>query len=286
MIKEYIDKLTKFHFFIVINLLKSTALAWASILILHLIGIKYSVELALTNLPLLFFVLLTLSHFRKKSELKQILETYKKDPNNDDKKWKKDSLNKSSFLNQSKLENEKEDPNHHYLTLEEKLNTLSNNNGEIQLNKISMLTQNFDLILSLQVDEDKNTLYEFKHATNLIYQAVRDNLHHYCLIMKNIESLDDSILLEESMIPTKEKADLLQERLTLSEKQNHGAKEILIKNEVAISQLYAFISNIIDCYFYKMPASEMDLTLEKLVQQTRKTEQYTDDALSSPYQGG
>ncbi len=132
------------------------------------------------------------------------------------------------------------------LSLEKKLNSLPNKKGAIQLKKLKKLTQSFEEIIFSKKDEDNKSIVKYKQDTiNEFYQAVEDNLHHYYLVMKSIEPINSKIMYEASIYTKEEKNYLIQEWLTLSLKQKKCARNVLVENEQAITQLNIFITDIV-----------------------------------------
>ncbi len=131
-------------------------------------------------------------------------------------------------------------------SLEKKLNSLPSKKGAIQLKKLKTLTQSFEEIISFKKDEDNKSIAKYKQDTvNEFYQAVEDNLHHYYLVMKSIEPINSKIMYEASIYTKEEKNYLIQEWLTLSLKQKKCARDVLVENEQAITQLNIFITDIV-----------------------------------------
>jgi hypothetical protein len=131
-------------------------------------------------------------------------------------------------------------------SLEKKLNSLPNKKGAIQLEKLKILTQSFEEIISFKKNEDNKSIAKYKQDTvNEFYQAVEDNLHHYYLVMKSIEPINSKIMYEASIYSKEEKNYLIQEWLTLSLKQKKCARDVLVENEEAITQLNIFITDIV-----------------------------------------
>jgi hypothetical protein len=58
--------------------------------------------------------------------------------------------------------------------LNEKLNTLPDKKGVLQLKKLTALIDNIEEIISYQVDGDKATLLEYEQATEQVDQAVQE----------------------------------------------------------------------------------------------------------------
>ena len=199
----------------------------------------------------------------KKSEMEKILDTYKVIDYSQEEENNKGELISSPTIG-----------------LKEKLNTLSNKNGAIQLNKLTALTENFEDIISYQIDVDQPTVIEYRSAVDQVYQAVLSNLDHYFLVIKSVEPINNKMMYEASLYSQKEKKSLSDKWLDLSSKQKNHAKNILIKNEQAITQLYVFITDVVNISFNKMPANRMKKALERLAAQTKKTEQYADVLLT------
>jgi hypothetical protein len=131
-------------------------------------------------------------------------------------------------------------------SLEKKLNSLPSKKGAIQLKKLKTLTQSFEEIISFKKNEDNKSIAKYKQDTvNEFYQAVEDNLHHYYLVMKSIEPINSKIMYEASIYSKEEKNYLIQEWLTLSLKQKKCARDVLVENEEAITQLNIFITDIV-----------------------------------------
>ncbi len=62
-------------------------------------------------------------------------------------------------------------------------------------------------------------------------------------------------------------------------KTKKRARNVLVQNEQAITQLYIFITDIVN----KKPDNSMNKALDKLTQLTKATKQYSDEFLPSPY---
>ncbi len=164
-------------------------------------------------------------------------------------------------------------------SLENKLKSLPNKNGAIQLKKLATMTQSFEEIIFFKIDEDKESIVEYRHAVNQVYQAVQDNLQHYYGVMKSVEPINSKIMYEAAIYSADEKKDLAQEWSTLFSKQKKRARDVLVQNEQAITQLYIFITDIVN----KKPDNSMNKALDKLTQLTKATKQYSDEFLPSPY---
>ena len=142
------------------------------------------------------------------------------------------------------------------------------------------MTQSFEEIISFKTDEDKESIVEYKHAVNQVYKAVQDNLQHYYLVMKNVEPINSKIMYEASNYSVDEKKYLTQEWSTLFSKQKKRARDVLVQNEQAITQLYIFITDIVN----KKSDNSMNKALDKLTQLTKATKQYANESFLSPYQ--
>jgi hypothetical protein len=102
--------------------------------------------------------------------------------------------------------------------------------------------------------------------------------------MKSIEPFNSKLMYESSIYSQDDKNELSQEWSNLCLKQSNRAKNILIQNEQVMTQLYIFLTDIVNISFNKMPDYAMQKALDNLTQQIEQTEQYADEVMLSPYE--
>ncbi len=168
--------------------------------------------------------------------------------------------------------------------LYENLNTLPDKKGTLQLKKLTTIIDNFEEIISYQGSGDKAKVLEYKRAVEQVDEAVQYNLRHYFLVMKSIKPFNKKLMVEKAVYSQNDKNELSQEWSDLCLKQRNRAKDILMQNEQAITQLYVFLTDIVNISFKKMPDYSMHNALENLTQQISQTEQYADEVMLSPYE--